>query len=179
MRPPAPLFRSVLATAAAVVLLTACGSSGDGEPAASSSPAAAVSTSAPAEPGPSGTATPDPAAAEFCDRVESVFAQVAAALQGATPDQVPGLLPDVVAGFDAVQPPAEIAGDWQAVADGLRSLQDTAASLDLSTPEGQQQFTAAEAQVAQQLAAAQAAVAGYVETNCGLSGTAATPAPAS
>ncbi|MGY1702940.1 hypothetical protein ACI79C_00045 [Geodermatophilus sp. SYSU D00697] len=179
MRPPAALFRSAVATAATLVLLTACGSSGDDEPAAPSSPAASGSTSAPAEPGPSGTATPDPAAAEFCDRVESVFAQVAAALQGVTPDQVPGLLPDVVAGFDAVQPPAEIAGDWQAVADGLRSLQDTAASLDLSTPEGQQQFTAAEAQVAQQLAPAQASVAGYVEATCGLGGSTVTPAPAS
>ncbi|MGY1641028.1 hypothetical protein ACI782_07805 [Geodermatophilus sp. SYSU D00703] len=176
MRSPATLFRSAVATAAAVVLLTACGGSGDDEPAASSSSAAPSSTSASAEAEPRGTATPDPAAVEFCDQVQAAFADLETTLGNASPAEVAGRLPEVVSRLEAVEAPADIAPSWNAMLDGLRRLGATAGTLDLSTPEGQAEFNAAEQQVTQELGAAQADLTTYVASNCDLAS--ATPAPA-
>ncbi|MGY1622575.1 hypothetical protein ACI789_10300 [Geodermatophilus sp. SYSU D00965] len=177
MRSPATLLRSAVATAAAVVLLTACGGSGDDEPAASSSSASPSSTSASAEPGPSGTATPDPAAAEFCDQVEAAFSDLQATLGTAGPAEVAGRLPEVVSRLEAVEAPADIAPSWNAMLDGLRQLGATASTLDLSTPEGQAQFNAAEQQLTQELSAAQADLTTYVTQNCDVASS--SPAPSS
>src|SRR3712207_7264224 len=121
LRSPAPLLRSALSGAAAVVLLTACGGSGDDEPAAAPSTSApATSSSAPA----SGTAAPDPAAEEFCGQMTSAFTEVQGSLGAATPEEVAGRLPEAVDRLSQVQAPAEIAGDWTALPDGLRRLSD-------------------------------------------------------
>jgi hypothetical protein len=82
-------------------------------------------------------------------------------------------LPEVVTRLDQVQAPAEISGDWGALVDGLRRLAETAATLDLGTPEGQQAYTAAEAEIGQGLGPAQSALSEYVVANCGL--TSASP----
>ena len=170
MRSPAPLLRSALAGAAAVVLLTACGGSGDDEPAAASSTSApAPSSSAPA----SGTAAPDPAAEEFCGQMTSAFAEVQGSLGAATPEEVAGRLPEAVDRLSQVQAPAEIAGDWTALLDGLRRLSDTAGTLDLGTPEGQQAYADASAQIGRELGPAETALTDYVVAHCGL--TSASP----
>ena len=159
------LTRSAVA-GAAVVLLTACGGSGDGEPAAtSSSPSPATSSSA--EPTTAAPTSPDAEAAAFCAEVSTVFEQVSTAFETATPEQVPGLLDEVVAGFDTVQPPAEIQGDWQALGDALRQLAQVADSVDLTTPEGQQQYAQAETEITGQVQQAQTNVTNYVLANCG------------
>jgi hypothetical protein len=179
MRSPATLIRSAVATAAAVVLLTACGGSGDDEPAASSSAASPSSTSASASPEPEagGTATPDPGAAEFCAQVEAAFADLETTLGNASPTEVAGRLPEVVSRLEAVEAPADIAPSWNAMLDGLRRLGATASTLDLSTPEGQAQFNAAEQQLTQELSSAQADLTTYVAQNCDLASS--TPAPSS
>ena len=170
MRSSAPLLRSALAGAAAVVLLTACGGSGDDEPAAASSTSApATSSSAPS----SGTATPDPAAQEFCGQITTAFTELEGSLGAATPEEAAGQLPEVVTRLEQVEAPADVAGDWNALLDGLRRLSDTAAGLDLGTPEGQQAFTDAEAEVSAGLGEAQTGLSDYVGANCGL--TSASP----
>lgn len=165
MRSPAPLLRSALAGAAAVVLLTACGGSGDDEPAAASSASApATASSAPSD----GSAAPDPAAQEFCGQLTSAFTELEGALGATAPEDVAGRLPEVVTRLEQVEAPADISGDWGALLDGLRRLTDTAGTLDLGTPEGQQAYTAAEAEIGQGLGPAQTALSEYVVTNCGL-----------
>jgi hypothetical protein len=169
MRSPARLVRSAVAGAAAVVLLTACGGSGDEEPAASSSSSSSSSSASSSSAAPSPTAAPDPAAAEFCTQVTSAFQELSATL-GTDPVAVAGRLPEVVATLESVEAPAAIAPDWNALLDGLRQLATTAGSLDLSTPEGQQQFSDAEAQLTGQLGTAQTNLTNYVLTNCSLAG---------
>jgi hypothetical protein len=177
MRSPAPLLRSAVATAAAVVLLTACGGSGDDEPAAASSSTAPSSTSTSAAPEPGDTAAPDPAAAEFCDQVTAAFDDLQTTLGNASPPEVAGRLPEVVSRLEAVEAPADIAPSWNALLDGLRRLGATASTLDLSTPEGQAQFSAAEQQLTQELGTAQADLTAYVARNCDVATSA--PAPTS
>jgi hypothetical protein len=172
MRTPASLVRSVAVGAVAVVLLTACGGGGDDEPAASAGSTSSSAASSSAEPTPSPSATPDPAAAEFCTQVTAAFSELETTLGTATPAEVAGRLPEVVTTLEAVQAPADIAPDWNALLDGLRQLATTASSLDLSTPEGQQQFNDAEAQLTETLGTAQANLTSYVLANCDL-GTAA------
>jgi hypothetical protein len=170
MRSPAPLLRCTLA-GAAVVLLTACGGSGDDEPAAAASTSApATSSSAPA----SGTAAPDPAAQEFCGQMTSAFTELEGTLSATAPEEVAARLPEVVTRLEQVAAPPEISGDWGALLDGLRRLSETAATLDLSTPEGQQAYTAAEAEIGQGLGEAQTALSSYVVANCGLTSTSPT-----
>jgi hypothetical protein len=170
MRVPASLVRSAVAGAAAVLLLTACGGSGDDEPAASSS---ASSSSATATSEPPQTQAPDPAATEFCSQVTTAFATFSS-LQTATPAELAGNLPQIVGALEQVEPPAEIAGDWETFVGTLRQLGDTAATLDLSTPEGQQQFAEAEQQLTAGLGTAQTNLLSYISTNCGLGGAAPT-----
>lgn len=170
MSSAAPLLRSALAGAAAVVLLTACGGSGDDEPAAASgTPAPATSSSAPT----SGTASPDPSAEEFCGQITSAFTEVQSSLAAATPQEVAGRLPEAVDRLEQVQAPAEIAGDWTALLGGLRRLADTAGTLDLATPEGQQAYADESDRIGQELGPAQTALTDYVVANCGL--TSASP----
>ena len=171
MRSPAPLLRSALAGAVAVVLLTACSGSGDDEPAAapSASAPAAASSSAPS----SGTAAPDPAAEEFCGQMTSAFTEVQGSLAAATPQEVAARLPEAVTRLEQVQAPADIAGDWTALLDGLRRLSDTAGTLDLGTPEGQQAYADASTRIGQELRPAETALTDYVAANCGL--TSASP----
>ncbi|RFU23196.1 nucleotidyl cyclase domain-containing protein [Geodermatophilus marinus] len=165
MRSPATLLRAAVAGAAAVVLLTACGGSSDEEPAAtatSSATSSSAASSTPEDP----TASPDPAAAEFCSEVQTVFADLTTAFQTATPEQLPTLLEDVIGAFDTVEAPPAIEADWTALGDALRQLQSSVAGLDLSTPEGQQAYAEAEAQLSTQVVEAQTNVTEYVVANC-------------
>lgn len=169
MRSPAPLLRSALAGAAAVVLLTACGGSGDDEPAAASStPAPATSSAASSSAPTSGTASPDPAAEEFCGQITTAFTEVQSSLSAATPEEVAGRLPEAVDRLEQVQAPAAIAGAWTALLDGLSRLADTAGTLDLATPEGQQAYSDESTRIGQELGPAQTALTDYVVANCGL-----------
>jgi hypothetical protein len=170
MRSAAPLVRSALAGAAAVVLLTACGGSGDEEPAAAPATSAPVtSSSAPS----SGTPAPDPAAEEFCGQITTAFTELQGTLGAASPQEVAGRLPEVVTRLEQVEAPAAISGDWNALLDGLRRLADTAGTLDLGTPEGRQAYADAEARIGADLGEAQAGLSDYVVANCGL--TSASP----
>jgi hypothetical protein len=170
MRSPAPLLRTALAGAAAVALLTACGGSGDEEPAAAAGTSApATSPSAPA----SGTASPDPAAEAFCGEITTAFTGLQGTLGAASPEEVAGRLPEVVTTLEQVTAPPEVAGDWNALLDGLRRLADTAGTLDLGTPEGQQAYADASARVGADLGEAQTGLTDYVVAHCGL--TSASP----
>jgi hypothetical protein len=164
MRNPARLFRPAVAAAAVAVLLTACGGSGDEEPAASSSSSSSSSASATSSSA-APTTSSDPAVAAFCERGQE-FDQVAESLATAAPPELPGILQQAVAAFDTVQPPAEIAADWQTLGTALRQLADASATLDLGTPEGQQQLQQAATLAFASAGTAQANVQAFTSANC-------------
>ncbi|MBM7806220.1 hypothetical protein JOD57_002057 [Geodermatophilus bullaregiensis] len=166
--------RPVLVAAAGALLLTAgsCGGGGEGTDnaeesaevtSAETSSSAASSTGATS----SSAAGDDPAIAQFCAQ-SAEFDELGNQLTAATPEQLPGLLQQAAAAFDAVQPPAEIAGNWQVVGDAVQSFADTANSVDASTPEGQQQLqTAAQEFVTVAGGPDGTAVQQFGQANCG------------
>lgn len=175
MRSFPSLSRSVLVAAAATVLLTGCtsGSSGDGSDSEESAESTSADTSSSAAPstgsssaGSSSAGSSDPAVAAFCQQGEQ-FDSLVTGLQTAAPEQVPGILQQAVGAFDAAAPPAEIATDWQVIGDALRNLSGTADTLDLTSPEGQQQFTQAANDTLGQAGDAVTNVETFTQANCG------------
>ena len=163
----------MVATAAAVLLLSGCGGDENGDPASSSSAsssAAATSSgsSAPASSGGAtgGSATVAPEVAAFCDQADA-FQGTVAELQTATADRYGQILQQAVADFAEVQPPAELAADWQALGGVLQQLADVATRQDLTTPEGEQQFLATAQAAVGQVGPAQDHVEAYLTANCG------------
>ncbi|SDC16518.1 hypothetical protein SAMN05660690_0770 [Geodermatophilus telluris] len=133
----------MLVAAAATVALTACGGGDGGSEEAAESTSAETSSSAASSTGASSSApSDDPAVAQFCTQ-SAQFEELGNQLTAATPEQLPGLLQQAAGAFDAVQPPAEIAGPWTTVGDAVQAFSDTANSVDATTPEGQQQLQAA------------------------------------
>ncbi|SNR81661.1 hypothetical protein SAMN04488107_0010 [Geodermatophilus saharensis] len=149
MRSLTSRFRPALVAAAAAVLLTSCSGGGseseeaaestsaDTSSSASSSPSSETSSSTPAP-----TTSDDPAVAQFCSQAAS-FNELGNQLGSATPEQLPGLLQQAADAFDSVQPPTEIATSWQAVGDAVQTFADQAATIDVTTPDGQAQLNSA------------------------------------
>jgi hypothetical protein len=160
MRSPLTALRRAVPAAAAAVLLTACGGSGDEEPVASS-PAAEAS---PPEAGPS--PTPDPEAAGFCEEATAALDELTETLDTATEEDIGTRLPEVVSTLQSVEAPPAVEADWGALADGLGQLADTASSVDLTTPEGQQEYADAQSRLGGDIATAQENATNYVISNC-------------
>ncbi len=154
MRSPLSRSRPVLVAATAAVLLTSCSGGGSGSEEAAESTSADTSSSAssssasPSSPSGTSSSAPapstsnDPAVAQFCSQAAS-FNELGNQLGAATPEQLPGLLQQAADAFDSVQPPAEIATSWQAVGDAVQTFADRAATIDVSTPEGQTELNTA------------------------------------
>ncbi len=171
------LFRSrpVLVAGAAAVLLTAasCGGGGEGstseeaaESTSADTPSAASSPASPtSSPAPGSGAGDDPAVAQFCSQ-GAEFTELVAGLGTATPEQIAPILQQSVTAFDAATPPAEITADWQVLGNALRQLSDSASALDLTTTEGQQQFSRAASDASAQTGTAQANIQRFTDANC-------------
>ena len=166
MRSPAPLLRSALAGAVAVVLLTACGGSGDEEPAAASStPAPATSSPAPS----SATAAPDPAAEEFCAESQALLDDLGSAFSDQSdPTSVETAFSQAAEGFRSVEPPAEIEQDWTTLADGLDEYAAAFAELDQSDPESVSAFQQRTTSLQGELTGAATSVETYLNEECGI-----------
>jgi len=163
MRPPATVLGAGLSTAAAVLLLTGCGGSGEEPGATASSGASAPSSSAAAE----SSATADEGVQGFCAEAEAAFTRVADAFGSATDTaNVAAALDQGVAAFDEVEPPAEISSDWSALQQGLVGLRDAVAQTDVSTPEGQAALQGAVTTFQTDAAAPQQNLEQYLSANC-------------
>jgi hypothetical protein len=161
MRLTSNFVRSALTGVAAVALLTACGGGSDNSSASSTSASKTTSSAAT-----STSAGPTGADAAFCQQVPQLVSQLTA-LQTAQPAQVPAMLQQLGTAFQGVQPPAAIASDWQALGAGLQQFGTAISSLDLSTPQGQQQLQAAEQQALAAAAPHQGNISAWVLSNCG------------
>ncbi|MGY1795702.1 hypothetical protein ACI796_17160 [Geodermatophilus sp. SYSU D00525] len=171
MRSIASPSRSAVVAAAAAVVLTACGGAdGSGSEETAESTAASTSSSADSSGGSGSSSSAggdDPAVAAFCEQAAQ-YEELGNQLSAATTEQLPGLLQQAAAAFDSVQPPAEIANDWQVVGDAVQAFSDTANSVDLSTPDGQAQLQTAAQQFVTVAQGPEATnVARFGEENCG------------
>jgi hypothetical protein len=167
MRSFPSLSRSALVAAAAAVLLTACGGA-DGSGSEETAESTSADTSSSAAPstgsssaGSSSAGSSDPAVAAFCQET-GALAPLATQLGTAPPAEVPDLLRQAVTSFQGITPPAEIATDYQTVTDLLAEASRIADSVDLNSPEGQQQVIGALSGAAP----AQQRLTAWTETNC-------------
>lgn len=174
MRLTSNIARTALTGAAALALLTACGGGSDNSSASSTSASKTTSSAAT-----STAAGPTGADAAFCQAVPQLTSQLTA-LQAAQPAQIPAMLQQLATGFQAVQPPAAIASDWQALGAGLQQFGTAVASINVSTPQGQQQLQAAEQTALAAAAPHQGSISAWVLSNCGgASGSASSSSAAS
>jgi hypothetical protein len=145
---------TVVAGAAAVVLLTACG--GDGESSAKSSPAQTQAEQT------SGSAGGDDFCAQAADldqRVESALSDV----EGDDPSVADAFrqLAEELRGIDAPEP---IAADWDAMAAGLDRMAEAFTDLDITDSESLATLDQAEGD----LSAASSNVETYLRDECGI-----------
>jgi predicted RNA-binding Zn ribbon-like protein len=158
-------LRPALAALSATALLglAACGGS-DGDSTAtgstSGSSAAAPSSSA-AE---SGSA--DDQTTAFCTEGQDSLDQFDDQLDAAGPEGLATILPQVVDAIDALDPPAAVADSVQTLRDAYDQLAQAAAANDLSTPEGQQAFQDAYAQIQPTAQPAEDALEQWTDANC-------------
>ena len=161
------LVRGVSATAAAL-LLTACGGSSDEEAASSSTPAASSSAAE------SSSAAPE-ANSEFCTEATQVNERITSSITESDSASLSSNLQTISDEISAVEPPAEIADDWNALAGALGEAAGALEGVDLSDPE---QAAEAQAQIGElqtQLGDAGTNVETYLREECGIDteGTAA------
>jgi hypothetical protein len=172
MRAPAPLLTAGLS--AALLLLTGCGGSDEGTSAASSAPSSASSSGSSSAASPSATSAE---AAAFCQEAESLEQSVNATVGTASndPTQLAPALQRLADQYAAVQPPAEIVGDWSTLVGGVQQLATAAQGIDFTDPTAAQQLQAAAGGLQQQLTTATTNVSTYATANC----PETTPAPSS
>ena len=170
MRRTLTVCRAGLSAAAVVILLSACSGSGDDTSASSSSsPTSASETSAAAQGG-----------SEFCTKAATVESTIASALANQSDvAAVSQTLQTAVAQIRAIDPPAEIATDWTALAGGIEQIAGAFGSIDASNPSAVATFQQQAAALESQLSGPAANVQNYLAKSCGLGTPTATSAPAS
>ena len=157
MRRISTAFRTGLPVAAAVVLLTACGGSDEDSSASSSEAGSSASESSAAAAG-----------SEFCSEAASVQERVGASFNEQDPASLGQALQDGAAEIRAIEPPAEIASDWNTLADGLDQIAAAFAEVDLTDPNAQQALGQKIAELQGPLDTASTNVETYLRDECGI-----------
>jgi hypothetical protein len=141
-------MRRTLAIVPALVLLTACGGS-DEEP-------TAAATTSPA------------ASSQFCTAAGGIQARIAASFGGETDRTIlPMVFQEAASEIRATEPPAELAEDWSAFADGVQQIAD-AAQIDFGDPAAVATFQREVAAAQRQYGEAFGTVTTYLTEECGL-----------
>ncbi|MEI4270345.1 hypothetical protein TEK04_01295 [Klenkia sp. LSe6-5] len=159
-------MRPALAALSATALLglAACGGSDDDSAAATSAGTSAEQTSSSSAE--TSTGAGDDQTATFCTEAEQSLDGFDDELDAAGPEGLVTILPQVVDAIDALDPPAAIAGDVQTLRDAYDQLAQAAAANDLTTPEGQQAFQDAYAQLQPTAQPAEDALEDWTDANC-------------
>ncbi len=152
------IARGMSATAA-VLLLTACSGGSDDESAASSTSAAPSSAAE------SSSAAPE-SGSGFCTEAQTALSEFSSSVGAAQdPAQAEVQFRQAAEEIRGIEPPSEIADDWNALADGLEKIAGTVAGATSSNDsEAAAQFTA---QV-QDLQQSATGVATYLQAECGI-----------
>jgi hypothetical protein len=162
-----------LSAAAVVVMLTACGGSENGDSAASeSTPSAAESSAAP-------ESSADAAGSEFCTEAPAIEGRIDSTIQNSQdPQALPQALQEAANEIRAIEPPDEIASDWNALADGAEQIAAAIAQVDFRDPNALATFQQQVGQLESQLSSASTNVETYLREECGIdtgSGESAAP----
>ena len=157
MRRTPPALRTGLSVAAAVVLLSACGGSDEDGSASGAS-----------ESSPSASETAAAADSEFCTEAGAIQERVTASFTEADPSSLGQVLQEGVAEIRGIEPPAEIASDWAALADGLEQIAVAFADIDLTDPAAQQELGQKVAELQGPLDTASTNVENYLRDECGI-----------
>jgi hypothetical protein len=167
MRRTLTACRTGLSVAAAVVLLSACGGSDEDSSASSTSEATSSASESSAE----------AAGSEFCTQAAVIQERVGATLTDQTdPTALPGVLQQAATEIRAVEPPEEIAADWNALADGVEQIAGAFGSIDFNDPNAVATFQQQIGQLQTELATASTNVETYLRDECGLESTGDEPA---
>jgi hypothetical protein len=143
MRPPLRLCRAGLSAAAALVLLTACGGSGNEKS--------------------------DAAGSQFCTEAAAVQQRVGATFSGGSdPASLPKVLQEAATQIRAIEPPDELAADWTSFADGIEEIAK-AAQVDFNDQAAVATFQQQVGQLQQKYGAAFTDVQKYLTDQCGFS----------
>jgi hypothetical protein len=154
------IIRGVSATAA-VLLLTACGGSDD-EGGTASETTAATTSSAPAE---TTSAAPE-ADSEFCTEAADFGQSISSSFSGTEdPAEAEAQIRQAAEQIRGIEPPAEIADDWTALADGFERLADTVGG---ATSPNDPEAAAKLQQELQGLQEAGTNVQTYLQEECGI-----------
>jgi hypothetical protein len=154
MRRVMGLCRAGIAGGAAIVLLTACGGG-------SSSESSATTTAA----GGSAEETTASGDSDFCARAADIDQRVDAALSDLGDDpSIADAFRELGEELRAIEPPEEIAADWQTQADGLDQIADALADLDITDPEALARLE----EITNDLSTASDNVETYLRDECGL-----------
>jgi hypothetical protein len=161
------LIRAGLSVAV-LVALTACSGSDDAASDAAATTSAPASTAAGSSAAASSEAPVGDAGAQaFCTEAEQAFAEISNGLDAADPNSLDTALDASVAAFDRIEPPAEIASDWDALQQAFAGLRDAVAGVDLNTTAGQTAVQQAVSDLEARTADPQARVQQYVDGHCG------------
>ncbi len=160
MRRIPPACRTGLTVAAALVVLSGCGASDEAGPASTEAGPAASSAS---------KGTGERADSEFCAAATALQEQVAATLGGQPdPATVQTALQQAATGFRAVEPPEEIAADWNTLGDGVEQIATALASTDFDDPTERTAYQEQVGQLQTQVGPASADVGAYLGEECGI-----------
>jgi hypothetical protein len=163
MRRTLTVCRAGLSVTAAVALLAACGGGSDRQNSAASASSTAASSSA------ASAAT----GSKFCTDATNTLNGLAPAFSSSTAESDPASLAPVLkkaaTSVRAIQPPAEIGGDWATLADGLDQFASAYASVNVNDPASASAFQKQNSTLLAKLTTAVTHVQGYMVKNCGLS----------
>jgi hypothetical protein len=156
--------RGGLTVAAALVLLTACGGGSSGNSAASSSSSSAASSSSA-----DNSAAPQ-ADSKFCTEASALTKTLDKAFNDETTDprSVAQQFQQAADALRTLDPPPEIATDWENVAKGIEQLGTIYSSFDPNNPASASTFAQQSQQLQTQFAASIAKVGSYLQQQCGI-----------
>jgi hypothetical protein len=155
------IVRGVCTTAAAL-LVTACGGGSDGDDSASSTTSAASSSAAESSSDAPGSDS------EFCTEASQINERISTSLTESDSASLSGNLQTISEEISAVEPPDEIADDWNSLADALGQAAGALEGVDLSNPEEAAQAQAELTDLQEQLGDAGTNVEAYLRDECGI-----------
>jgi len=150
--------RTGLAVTAAIVLLSACGGSDDPESSGASQTSSSASES-----------SADAAGSEFCQRAGSIEERVGSTLEDQSDlANLPQALEEAATEIRAIDPPPEIASDWDALAAGVEEIAAAFGEFDLGDPEALATFEERVTELEGRLDSASTNVENYLRDECGI-----------
>ena len=166
MRRTLTVCRNGLSVAAAVILLSACGGGDEPESSATEGTSAGASET-----------TAEQADSEFCTEAASIEDRISSTLNDQSdPAALPQALQQAADEIRAIEPPDEIAADWEALAGGVEQIAAAFAQVDFNDPNALATFEAQIGQLQTQLESASTNVETYLREECGIDTDGSEPA---